>query len=881
MSTQSRIRVPLAVDTQVRVPVGPVLIPLRGVVLMAIVAPVAYALFTMNINMQIRLGVSLTLFVSAYILATPMREGVWIGTYFLYRYARLVMPTAIVRGIPYRAHVKSLRGGIHVSETRPLFASTKRIFKPLQHFAGMPKVSTVAPGVIRVTPGGARAILKVQGPTVSINHAGYVDWCNLLVHWIASCDVPAQFLTVMSHYDSQRAQIAFDQRTAGWGRTMLLDKERELAGDVASQSLGLSHYVVFAPKLCGSDGIPPQSKFSRTGQVIEASDADAERALAGAMRLAKSFGLEVETPDRDDVAQLMSHTIIGAQNAAVGGKDLQINSQHYVITTATKLPPTVDAGVVVEGLMRSRVKGVVSLHLFPVSEAVARKALDRKAKMHSFAARQGNDEIDNEVALADTSAVLAAIAQREIKPMRIALTIGLAHPERDKAIEAAERLEGIMTGSGFEIEPVTEPGFLPALALSPGCAPLGRSLHLTSDGVAVRLLPALGTPFAQNTHPLVGYNLLTGAPAYLSLWSQPNHNLVIMGSSGAGKSVATKTLVVRHIMEGVSAVVIDPDSEYQPIMKAVGGSYFELGQDAINPLAAGKLAAPDVAAGLILPVLSVMAGDEKGVVDGRPIRRLRDEDQGWLHSEVAEFFRKWRLTNGDEEAVMSDLVNFLDNDSKTRALTQTEMDRIRVLTARLRRFTQGQRAAVFNRPSTFEVGTRPVGIGLKVFAMSYGADLTPALAVVLTSILAAIDRREGRMIIVVDEAHRVTSDPDAGEVLGQLVRQARKYGAGVWMCSQRVEDFVNTDLGRTLAATASTKLILGTEEASVEAVREVFKLRPEEVAAISPIHQGRGVLLASGQRTVVSILPGTAIMVLSDTSSAVSGIGYPTPAAAG
>jgi hypothetical protein len=516
--------------------------------------------------------------------------------------------------------------------------------------------------------------------------------------------------------------------------------------------------------------------------------------------------------------------------------------------------------------MRSRVKGVVSLHIFPVAEAVARKALDKKAKMHSFAARQGNDEIDNEVALADTSAVLSAIARREIKPMRIALTIGLAHPEREKAIEAAERLDGIMTGSGFELEPVTRPGFLAALALSPGCAPLGRSLHLTSDGVAVRLLPALGTPFADNSHPLVGYNLLTGAPAYLSLWSQPNHNLVIMGSSGAGKSVATKTLVIRHIMEGVSAVVIDPDSEYQLVMKAVGGSYFELGQDAINPLAAGKLVAPDVAAGLILPVLSVMAGDEKGVVDGRPIRRLRDEDQGWLHSEVAEFFRQWHVHRGDSEAVMSDLVNFLDVDSKRRALTETESERIRILTSRLRRFTQGQRAAVFNRPSTFEVGTRPVGIGLKVFAMSYGADLTPALAVVLTSILAAIDRREGRMIIVVDEAHRVTSDPDAGEVLGQLVRQARKYGAGVWMCSQRVEDFVNTDLGRTLAATASTKLILGTEEASVEAVREVFKLRPEEVAAITPIHQGRGVLLASGQRTVVSILPGPAIMALSDTS---------------
>jgi type IV secretory pathway VirB4 component len=126
------------------------------------------------------------------------------------------------------------------------------------------------------------------------------------------------------------------------------------------------------------------------------------------------------------------------------------------------------------------------------------------------------------------------------------------------------------------------------------------------------------------------------------------------------------------------------------------------------------------------------------------------------------------------------------------------------------------------------------------------------------------------MIIVVDEAHRVTSDPDAGEVLGQLVRQARKYGAGVWMCSQRVEDFVNTDLGKTLAATASTKLILGAEEAALEDVIQVFKLRPEEVAAIHPMHRGTGVLVSGSERTVVHIIPGLAIMILADTSTEIN-----------
>ena len=170
----------------------------------------------------------------------------------------------------------------------------------------------------------------------------------------------------------------------------------------------------------------------------------------------------------------------------------------------------------------------------------------------------------------------------------------------------------MLAAHGFRTTEVEGPGFLPALALSPGCPPLLRSLVLTSDSVAARMLPCLGTPFADIGAPLVGVNVLNGTPAHFSVWRQPNHNLVVVGSSGAGKSVAAKTLLVRHVMENVVAVVIDPDSEYGCVMRAVGGRYLELGAEALNPLAVTAGAPPDTAAGLVLPILSVMAGDDRG-----------------------------------------------------------------------------------------------------------------------------------------------------------------------------------------------------------------------------------------------------------------------------
>ncbi|MGD0193294.1 MAG: DUF87 domain-containing protein [Candidatus Dormibacteria bacterium] len=863
----SGVRVPLAVDAQIRVPFGPMLVPLRALVLISAATPLALLCMGMNaLSVGSRIGLAMAVLMLAFTIAAPMRDGIWFGTWLFYRPGASVMTTAVLNGEGCRASVKCTGDAMQVSRVR----RETRWPRPLRSFrnlTALPIVGSADAGVILLNPGGARGIIVIEGPGGSPTSESHARWCATLTRWLLALDCPAQLVSVVSNFDSHRAQIAFDERTKGWPATRLAELERDLAGKVAEQSLGLRHYVVLAPGLAASDGIPWLSRATRLPRALEASHDDASRALLTALRTAPGLGLVASVADRDDIAELLVNSVLGSPTSAVSGTGVvRIGDEFQIVLTATRLPATVHPGSVVDALIRSRVKGYASLHLLPVDATVARTVLNRRAAMQRYTAREGNDAVDNQIALADTTAALAAIAQRQLIPCRIALSFAVRHAVLSKAAEAAERLDGLLRGQGFETVHPTSPGLLPSLAVSPGGAPLGRSLQLTSDSVAACLVPALGTPFSDQRQPLVGINQLTGAPAYLSVWSRPNHNAVIVGSSGSGKSVAAKTLLVRHVMEGASAVVIDPDSEYRRVMNAIGGLHFELGEDALNPLAPGCDVAPDLAASLLLPVLSVMAGDEKGVKDGRPIRRLPDEDQGWVHGEIASFFREWNRERPGDEPVIHDLVTFIETTSVTQALTRREKDRCRIITARLRRFTQGDRARVFDRPSTFRVGDRPVSIGLRTFALTYAADLTPALAVVLTAVLAALGRDHRRLIVVVDEAHRITIDPDAGEVLGQLVRQARKHGAGVWMCSQQVHDFVGTDLGRTLVATAATKLILGVEEGALADVRDVFGLTEDEVAAVSPPIQGRAVLLSGGERTVVSIVAGPALLALAHSS---------------
>jgi len=860
--TPRTIRVPLNVDAQFRFPLGPAALPVRSLVLAAMVSPFAYALLAIRLpGLWGAAGAGFVLAAAAS-FGLPERQGVWIGTHLAYRHAWRLLPSTVARGRTARALVREVDGSVHVSRERP--AGTHHLTPGRwRAVASLPATFADSAGLLQLEPGGHRAVLVLDGPPVSVSSDAYLEWCRAVLSWVGSVDCPVQFLTLMTHHDADRVGDAFDRRVTGWPRTPLREIERTLAGTLAETTLGLRHYLVLAPGTAGDDGVPHLATPWRAARARPATAQDAERAPQSALRPAPGFSIGVRAADRDDIAAVLANTVLGASRALVGHDVLHIGERHHVVMTTTRLPAVIEVGAVVDAMTRAHAYGMASLHVLPVAAEVAQRHLHRRSSMLRDAERRGADSVEAQVALQDTTEVVAALAQRDIVPCRVALTVSVAHSVRDSALQAAERLGAVLAAHGFRTTEVSGPGFLPALALSPGCAPLARSLVLTSDSVAARMLPCLGTPFADIGAPLVGVNVLNGTPAHFSVWSQPNHNLVVVGSSGAGKSVAAKTLLVRHVMEGVAAVVIDPDSEYRAVMQAVGGRYLELGPEALNPLAVAAGTPPDAAAGLVLPILSVMAGDDRGVRDGRPIRRLPDEDQGWLHGELVDFFSSRRHLS--TAALMHDAVQHLEAQSMARALTDRERDRCRVITARLRRFTQGARAAVFDRPSTFAVENRPIAIGLKSFAMTYGADLTPALAVLLTAILDALDKRRGRMLVVVDEAHRVTSDPDAGEVLGQLVRQARKHGAGVWMLSQRVEDFVRTDLGRTLAATSSSKLVLGTEEAVVDDVREVFKLSDEEVAAICPSVQGRGVLLAGPERAVVSVIPGPAIMALADT----------------
>ena len=162
----SGVRVPLAVDAQVRVPFGPMLVPLRALVLLTAATPLALVVH--------ELGRALGRVAaracdcgddardSRSLLRCVMGSGWALGSCI--DLSGRVMTTAVLDGQGCRASVKCTGDAMQVSrirrETRVAEATSTR-----SGISPRSRPSAVRTrGLIRLNPGGARGILVIEGP---------------------------------------------------------------------------------------------------------------------------------------------------------------------------------------------------------------------------------------------------------------------------------------------------------------------------------------------------------------------------------------------------------------------------------------------------------------------------------------------------------------------------------------------------------------------------------------------------------------------------------------------------------------------------------------------------------------------------------------------
>ncbi len=359
------------------------------------------------------------------------------------------------------------------------------------------------------------------------------------------------------------------------------------------------------------------------------------------------------------------------------------------------------------------------------------------------------------------------------------------------------------------------------------------------------LPPPDPTSVAAPTGVLYGYNVGSQGLVHWDRFALDNHNSVVLGRSGAGKSYLVKLELLRSLYRGIENYVIDPEDEYVRLASAVGGTYLHLGaQDVrLNPFDLPIHTRPDgrrtaskdalVRRALFLhTVLSVLLGST-----------LTPTERAVLDRAIAATYQRAGITSDARTwtrpaPLLADLATTL-HDSKNQTATD--------LAARLHPFTQGAFSGLFACPTT----TRPEG-HLVVFSLRDLPDELKPIGTLLT--LDTVWRRMSNpahrrpQLLLVDEAWWLMKEPAGAEYLFRMAKSFRKLWAGLTVATQDSADLLGSDLGKAVVANAATQILLRQAPQAIDEITRMFDLSEGERQFLLTADRGQGLLAAGTQR---------------------------------
>ena len=366
--------------------------------------------------------------------------------------------------------------------------------------------------------------------------------------------------------------------------------------------------------------------------------------------------------------------------------------------------------------------------------------------------------------------------------------------------------------------------------------------ELLLSGKLSHLLPVWDKPPDHDTPWFWTKNHLD-EPVGIDFWnnSHSNHNGLILGQSGSGKSFGTKLLLGQFLSESPSnhAIIVENGGDFERFCAFFEGEYLKIdlsGQFSLNPFPSRR---------------------ELEISEGPP--RLYDPDlmgvlEGVLETflvpgiEVGAIHRKIlmacietvydRLPGPDARPVLSVLAHSLleyrgrDREDETLSYSMGKT---------LESWATGIYGSLLNNPLGLEKGGRLIAFDLSAL------DSHPALKGILFSFIASLalyrlKKEEGtqrRLFLVFDEAHRILHELRGTEFLTHLYRTVRKFGGGVIAISQSPGDFLEEDLAEGLVNNTFWKWIFPLQNGHERLEELGFHPREQELAHTLVSEKGR------------------------------------------
>ncbi|MET9225570.1 DUF87 domain-containing protein [Lentzea sp. NPDC003310] len=515
----------------------------------------------------------------------------------------------------------------------------------------------------------------------------------------------------------------------------------------------------------------------------------------------------------------------------------------------------------------------VSLHIEPIDPVTAASRLKKQLSKLESGRRHTSDKgrlIDPhvEAATEDAYELSARVARGEGKLYRFGLYLTVHAPTEEALSDEVSAVRSLAASLLLDCKPTTYrslQGWVTSLPMGLDLIGMRRTFDTSALASAFPftspdLPPPDPTSVGAPTGVLYGFNIGSQGLVHHDRFALDNHNSVILGRSGAGKSYLVKLELLRSLYRGIEVHVIDPEDEYARLAAAVGGKHVRLGADQVrlNPMDLpihtrpdGRRTAPRdalVRRSLFMhTVVSVLLG-----------RELEPAERAVLDRAITATYQRAGITSDPRTwtrpaPLLADLAE---------ALAKTDAPQ---LATGLEPYVTGSFSTLFSGPTT----TRPEG-HLVVFSLRDLSDELKPIGTLLS--LDAVWRQVSnpairkRRLVVVDEAWLLMKERAGAEFLFRASKTFRKHKAGLVAISQDALDLLASHLGKAVVANAATQILLRQAPQAIDEICSVFNLSLGERQFLLSADQGQGLLSTGTQRVAFQAIasPAEHYLVTSD-----------------
>ena len=349
-----------------------------------------------------------------------------------------------------------------------------------------------------------------------------------------------------------------------------------------------------------------------------------------------------------------------------------------------------------------------------------------------------------------------------------------------------------------------------------------------------------------------------------------NANMIILGTSGSGKSTAAKLMLRSHIRNGCQIVAIDPENELEEMARTFGGDIIDIGKG-------GEF-------GMINPLEVVIDADDEEIAQGlgytvltRTLQSLRafmkyydpsvEEDVLNMFSEIVQdTYKRFGIDYNTDftKFTSADYPTFSDVYATIRgrlmSITEQtrEKDIIQRLELKIRPLTR-ELKFYFDGKTTITADSDFMVFNIKEF-MNSDTNIRNALFFnILKYAWGLCLDVDVNTILMVDEAHVLLSNSNeqGADFLAQVQRRARKYNTGTIVITQQPSDFSAERVitqGKAIFDNSSYYLVMGLRKQAVEDLSLLIDLNENEKDSIKRYSQGEALFVCGNRRMQINVV---------------------------